>query len=135
MRHGSGCVSEPAWPSYSSATPASPSHFSGGDVHDPADNRGLARGAADRPRGSEQHPETLRRVARGDLGRARISICGSLSKTRRGIPFYRAFSLEELELLRLGPSSIKRRVKVLEGNMELESGPGRGSKLAIRVPL
>ena len=52
-----------------------------------------------------------------------------------GFPFTGSFSLEELELLRLGPASIKRRVKVLEGDLALESGPGRGSKLAIRVPL
>jgi signal transduction histidine kinase len=59
----------------------------------------------------------------------------SVEDNGEGFPFTGAFSLEELELLRLGPTSIKRRVKVLEGDLDLESGPGRGSKLAIRVPL
>ena len=44
--------------------------------------RGFARGAADRPRGAEQHPEALRRDARGDLGGARRSaVCRSRWKT------------------------------------------------------
>jgi signal transduction histidine kinase len=59
----------------------------------------------------------------------------SVEDNGEGFPFTGSFSLEELELLRLGPTSIKRRVKVLEGDLSLESGPGRGSKLAIRVPL
>lgn len=51
-----------------------------------------------------------------------------------GFPFAGAFTLEELEAVRLGPISIKRRVKMLNGEMALESRPGEGAKLTFRVP-
>jgi signal transduction histidine kinase len=52
-----------------------------------------------------------------------------------GFPFSGVFSLEELELLRTGPVSIKRRVRMLGGELMLDSRPGQGSSLEIRVPL
>lgn len=52
-----------------------------------------------------------------------------------GFPFAGSFSLEEMEMLRLGPSSIKRRVRMLEGDLTVDSRPGEGAKLAIRVPV
>lgn len=52
-----------------------------------------------------------------------------------GFPFSGSFSLDELELLRLGPVSIKRRVRMLGGELQLESKPGQGASLLIRVPV
>lgn len=52
-----------------------------------------------------------------------------------GYPFAGAFSLDELELLRLGPRSIERRVRGLAGDLSLCSRPGRGSELKIRLPI
>ncbi len=52
-----------------------------------------------------------------------------------GFPFSGAFTLDELELLRVGPASIKRRVKMLGGEMLLESRPGQGASMEIRVPV
>jgi signal transduction histidine kinase len=52
-----------------------------------------------------------------------------------GFPFSGSFSLDELELLRMGPVSIKRRVKMLGGELQLESRPGRGASIEIRVPV
>ncbi len=52
-----------------------------------------------------------------------------------GFPFGGTFNLEELELMRMGPESIKRRLRTLNGDMTLESHPGRGAVLRIRVPL
>ncbi|HLH41047.1 MAG TPA: sensor histidine kinase [Bryobacteraceae bacterium] len=52
-----------------------------------------------------------------------------------GFPFSGSFSLDELELLRLGPASIKRRVRMLNGEMQLESRPGQGTTLEIRIPV
>jgi signal transduction histidine kinase len=52
-----------------------------------------------------------------------------------GFPFSGAFTLEELELLRRGPVSIKRRVRMLGGELIVDSRPGQGSSLEIRVPL
>ena len=52
-----------------------------------------------------------------------------------GFPFSGSYTLEELELLRLGPVSIKRRVRMLGGDLMLDSRPGHGASLEIRVPL
>jgi len=52
-----------------------------------------------------------------------------------GFPFSGCFNLDELELLRLGPVSIKRRVRMLGGEMQLESKPGQGASLQIRIPV
>ena len=52
-----------------------------------------------------------------------------------GFPFSGRFSLDELELLRLGPVSIKRRVRMLWGELVIESKPGQGAKIEIRVPV
>ena len=51
-----------------------------------------------------------------------------------GFPFRGKYSLEDLERLHLGPISIKRRVRLLNGDLTIESGPERGAKLEIRVP-
>ena len=42
---------------------------------------------------------------------------------------------KEMELMRMGPVSIKRRVRMLGGELTLDSRPGQGSSLEIRVPL
>ena len=52
-----------------------------------------------------------------------------------GFPFSGTFTLDELELLRLGPVSIKRRVRMLGGELQLESRPGHGASLQIRIPV
>ncbi len=51
-----------------------------------------------------------------------------------GFAFSGSFTLEELELLQIGPQSIKRRVRSLGGELVIESRPGRGAGLKIRVP-
>ena len=50
-----------------------------------------------------------------------------------GFPFSGQYSLEELDLMRLGPASIKRRVRTLGGELLVESRPGEGSGLRVRV--
>jgi signal transduction histidine kinase len=50
-----------------------------------------------------------------------------------GFPFSGKYTLDELELLRLGPLSIKRRVRTLGGEMTLDSKPGQGAGLKIRL--
>jgi signal transduction histidine kinase len=52
-----------------------------------------------------------------------------------GFNFAGTYSLEELELLRLGPASLKRRARSLNAEMQLESRPGRGTGLRFRIPL
>jgi len=77
-------------------------------------------------------------------GATRVAV--SLEKTDRGVEisvddnghgfnFAGTYSLEELELLRLGPASLKRRARGLNADMLLESRPGRGAGIKFRIPL
>jgi signal transduction histidine kinase len=59
----------------------------------------------------------------------------SIDDNGHGFPFAGSYSLEELELLRLGPASLKRRARGLSADVMLESRPGRGASLKFRVPL
>jgi signal transduction histidine kinase len=59
----------------------------------------------------------------------------SIDDNGHGFPFAGNYSLEELELLRLGPASLKRRARALNADLMLESRPGRGAGLKFRIPL
>lgn len=74
------------------------------------------------------------RVAVG-LARAEDTLLIDVEDDGTGFPFAGTFSLEELELLRIGPLSIQRRVRGLAGDLALSSRPGRGSELKIRLPI
>ncbi len=58
----------------------------------------------------------------------------SIDDDGTGFSFSGTFSLDELDLLRLGPQSIKRRVRSLGGELQIDSRPGHGAGLNIRVP-
>ena len=51
-----------------------------------------------------------------------------------GFPFGGTYNLDELELMRMGPESIKRRVRTLNGELIVESNPGKGATIRVRVP-
>jgi signal transduction histidine kinase len=51
-----------------------------------------------------------------------------------GFPFAGAFTLDELDAARMGPVSIKRRIRMLAGELAIESRPGEGATLTFRVP-
>ncbi len=59
----------------------------------------------------------------------------SVDDNGRGFRFGGKYTLDELERLRLGPKSIKRRVRALGGDLLLESHPGQGSNLRVTLPL
>lgn len=59
----------------------------------------------------------------------------SVDDNGHGFAFAGSYTLEELELLRLGPASLKRRARSLSAELVLESRPGRGSGLKFRIPL
>jgi signal transduction histidine kinase len=52
-----------------------------------------------------------------------------------GFPFSGGYTLDELEMLRLGPRSIKRRVRTLGGDLVLDSRPTAGVNLKIDIPM
>jgi signal transduction histidine kinase len=59
----------------------------------------------------------------------------SIDDNGHGFAFAGSYTLEELELLRLGPASLKRRARSLSAELVLESRPGRGSGIKFRIPL
>jgi signal transduction histidine kinase len=52
----------------------------------------------------------------------------------RGFPFSGRLSQDELDSMGKGPLVIKERVRLLEGELTIESNPGHGSRLEITVP-
>ena len=52
----------------------------------------------------------------------------------RGFPFSGRFSHAELEADGKGPLVIKERVRLIEGELTIESNPGRGARLEISLP-
>lgn len=52
-----------------------------------------------------------------------------------GFPFSGNYELSELEALRIGPGSIKRRVRSLGGELVVNSRPGHGATLRVSIPL
>src|SRR5262249_35589106 len=52
-----------------------------------------------------------------------------------GFPFSGCFNLDGLELRRMGPVSIKRRGRVLGGELAVASQPGEGARVEVRVPV
>jgi signal transduction histidine kinase len=59
----------------------------------------------------------------------------SVDDNGSGFHFSGVYTLDELELLRLGPASFQRRARALNAEMTLESRPGRGAGLKLRVPI
>ena len=58
----------------------------------------------------------------------------SIDDNGHGFGFAGTYTLEELELLRLGPASLKRRARSLNADLVLESRPGRGTSIKVRIP-
>jgi signal transduction histidine kinase len=52
----------------------------------------------------------------------------------RGFPFSGKFSQEQLDTLGKGPLVIRERVRLIEGQLTIESTPGQGSRLEITLP-
>ncbi len=52
----------------------------------------------------------------------------------RGFPFAGKFSQADLEEMGKGPMVIRERVRLTEGELTIESNPGRGARLEVRVP-
>lgn len=59
----------------------------------------------------------------------------SVDDNGAGFEFSGAYNLDEMEMLRLGPVSLKQRARALNAGMTLESRPGRGAGVKLRIPL
>ncbi len=58
----------------------------------------------------------------------------SIDDNGHGYDFSGRFGLDELEVLDMGPLSVKQRVRNLGGSLTVESNPGHGSNLHIVIP-
>ena len=52
----------------------------------------------------------------------------------RGFPFSGRMSEAELEATGKGPGVIRERVRLLAGELTIESNPGHGTRLEVRIP-
>jgi signal transduction histidine kinase len=110
--------------------------FSGGNLHDPAETEvslELLQIVRETLNNIQKHSAATRIALSIGMNDHRIEIKAEDNGT--GFPFSGTFNLDELELLRLGPVSIKRRVRMLGGELQLESKPGQGASLQIRIPV
>ena len=110
--------------------------FTGGDLHDPAETEvslELLQIVRETLNNIQKHSGATRMALSVGMHDHRIEI--KAEDNGSGFPFSGAFNLDELELLRLGPVSIKRRVRMLNGELQLESKPGHGASMQIRIPV
>jgi two-component system sensor histidine kinase DegS len=80
----------------------------------------------------QKHSKASRAVVSIEHAGKTIEI--SVDDDGSGFNFSGSFTLDELDLLRLGPQSIKRRVRSLGGDLTIESRPGHGASLKFRFP-
>jgi len=69
----------------------------------------------------------------------RVSATGShwfvtIEDNGRGFPFAGRFSQADLEEMGRGPVVIRERVRLIEGELTIESNPGRGTRVEVGVP-
>jgi signal transduction histidine kinase len=60
--------------------------------------------------------------------------CLTLEDDGKGFPFSGRMTHDELDKIGKGPTIIKERVRLIEGGLTVESNPGLGTRLEIRVP-
>jgi signal transduction histidine kinase len=110
--------------------------FSSGDFHDPAETEvslELLQIVRETLNNIQKHSGATHIAVSVGMRDRRIEI--SAEDNGGGFPFSGSFNLEEMELLRMGPVSIKRRVRMLGGELQIDSRPGQGASLQIRIPV
>lgn len=112
------------------------STYTGGEIQDPGEiqlSLEVLQIVREAFNNIQKHSGATRVAVNVQRREANIEI--TLEDNGGGFPFAGTFNLDELEMLHMGPASIKRRVRVLEGDLELESRPSDGAKLTIRIPV
>jgi signal transduction histidine kinase len=110
--------------------------FAAGDFHDPAETEvslELLQIVREALNNIQKHSGASRLALSISKNDRRLEL--TVEDNGGGFPFTGSFGLDELELLRLGPVSIKRRVRLVGGELHIESRPGKGATLQIRVPI
>ena len=81
---------------------------------------------------SEQDAERLRLIAA--MPEAFVVVAPAAGCTPSVLSFSGRFSQDELDKLGKGPMIIKERVRIIGGALTVESTPGSGSRLEVKVP-
>jgi signal transduction histidine kinase len=68
------------------------------------------------------------------LGSTNVHWNLSLEDDGKGFPFAGRFTQEQLDEIGKGPMIIKERVRLIAGQLTVESNPGQGTRLEIAVP-
>ena len=79
-----------------------------------------------------KHSQATNVVVRFVWGQGALRI--EIQDNGRGFPFSGKFSQEQLETMGKGPLVIRERVRLIEGQLTIESIPGEGARLEIIVP-
>ncbi len=112
------------------------STFASGDLHDPAETEvslELLQIVRETLNNIQKHSGATRMALSVGMTDHKVEI--KAEDNGSGFPFSGAFNLDELDMLRLGPASIKRRVRMLGGELQVESRPGHGASLDIKIPV
>jgi len=110
--------------------------FMSGDFHDPAETEvslELLQIVRETLNNVQKHSAATRVAVSASIYDHSLEILAEDNGS--GFPFSGSFNLDELDLLRMGPASIKRRVRMLGGDLQIDSRPGQGARLQIRIPL
>jgi two-component system sensor histidine kinase DegS len=110
--------------------------FTPGELHDPADpeiSLEVLQILREALNNIQKHSGATRVVIGASRADGKIAVV--VEDNGGGFPFSGSFDLDELELLRLGPVSIQRWVKVVAGDLVLDSRPGDGARIALRIPV
>jgi signal transduction histidine kinase len=79
-----------------------------------------------------KHAEATRAEVRVEPEDGHIRI--TFADNGKGFSFQGSRNMDDMEREAIGPSSIKRRVRLLHGEMKIESQPGSGTRLQVRFP-
>jgi signal transduction histidine kinase len=110
--------------------------FQAGEIPDPSDTEvslAILQIVREAMNNIQKHSGATRISISAERRGPRVEI--TIEDNGAGFPFAGCFTLEELDSLRMGPISIKQRVKMLSGQLTVDSKPGHGAKLELRIPV
>jgi signal transduction histidine kinase len=81
----------------------------------------------------KKHSHSSHVVVKLSQDEAKVSLV--VDDNGEGFSFVGRFSSEELDRLRIGPISIKERVRGIGGSLTIESTPGHGARVTVEVPI
>jgi len=101
------------------------------EIQDPDRARELLQILREALHNAQKHSGASRIIVSVQRQGDRVEV--SVTDDGRGFPFSGSYSLPELDAMQLGPASIMRRVQGLDGELTINSSPGKGSGVKVSV--